>query len=881
MRISIKYSVPLALFIFSFVMSIWGGLYNGYLMIHRVEKEFFTNYNLTMNHLQEDLEHAFSEFNRNWAQELLVSAGCRSYIKKLQVVDHKGEIIMSINRAEIGNMFGVDEKERKILKEVSIVKKTMTGSLFMSDDRYTLFGVFPVKLERSEGDLRLKKTGFLRVNADMCHEKQFVWRRLIKQALHITIVITIFTLLLWMFFHLKLTRRINYLIEATKLVGIGSGLPIDTGVTGSDEIAELARSLEKMAEQRLSAEQKVKLANENLEHQVRERTADLVESKRAMHALVRNLPGMAYRRLNDEHWTMKFISDGCFDITGYKPLYLFDNKYISYVYLINDDDRKVVCDNIQTAVRNHGGYELTYRLKNKDGEEKWMWERGQGVYDSDNMLIALEGFINDITANKKAQVELQEAKAAAEAANYAKDQFLANMTHELRTPLNAIIGFSDIMKIKVTEPQSQGWVDSISKAGHSLLNLVNDILDLTKMETGKMENRPTSVSLKRLIHEIHSVFSPSFENKGVKFSYSLMDSVPAALLIDENKLTQVLNHLVSNAEKFTQTGSVKISVRCCHTDRINDSSYEINICVEDTGIGIPDEYLESVFEPFIQVNRSVMQQQGTGLGLTVTKRFVEMMNGTISIASAVGHGTKVFVTLYDIEKTVCIDSINNDEKMYNSANLTFEPALIEIVDDVPHNRELLESFLDEWDFSFTKAQNGKEAIELVHAKTPDLILMDIKMPVMDGKEATEILKTDNRYKDIPIIAISASLMYKEEVELSGICDALLQKPVSQRELVSELMKYLPHTIAENLETVDPEDTQTDLAKLDEDLTGLSENTISELRGALECGHAQTITTITNEISVEHPYIAKRMKRLSDDFAYESILKLLNDIHSKN
>ena len=387
--------------------------------------------------------------------------------------------------------------------------------------------------------------------------------------------------------------------------------------------------------------------------------------------------------------------------------------------------------------------------------------------------------------------ELKMAKDEAEDANNAKSQFLANMSHEMRTPMNAILGFSEIILEKATDNMIHHYAEFIFTSGKSLLSLINSILDLSKIEANKMQLEYSPVSIERLLNEMSVLFASKLADAGVDFIVSIPDGFPKAVLLDEVRVREILVNLVGNAVKFTENGYIKVSLEFLKQES-SDSNFDFTIFVEDTGIGIPNEQIENIFGAFTQLSgQKYSKYGGTGLGLAITLRLIKLMGGNINVTSEVDKGSKFELKFYDVEK--CSEELLPDELTFKTegVQIEFEPCKLLVVDDIDFNRELVVNFIDSDKVQIFEANGGQQAISLAEKEHPDLILMDIKMPDIDGFQATRVIKEELKLVDIPIVAMTASAMKQDIKKLEEIFDSYLNKPLLKSDLFSTLFKYLP------------------------------------------------------------------------------------------
>jgi len=389
--------------------------------------------------------------------------------------------------------------------------------------------------------------------------------------------------------------------------------------------------------------------------------------------------------------------------------------------------------------------------------------------------------------------ELEEAKIEAEQANSLKSEFLANMSHEIRTPMNAIIGFTDLLEENIKDTTNINYVRSVKNSGKVLLTIINDILDLSKIEANKLQIQLDSTNIKQVSEEIGSIFSLKARSKGLDFKIDFDEDINNSLMLDEVRLRQIIFNLISNAIKFTHEGYIHVHFK---TIPLN-SHVNLIITVEDSGIGIPPDQQDEIFSAFTQQKGQVTKEYGgTGLGLAIVTKLVDLMNGKIELKSELNKGSTFTITLSDIAISA---KDSKENKPY--AEVSFEPATILIADDIELNRTLISEYLKKAPFTFLYAKNGEETLTLMQNNSVDIILTDIKMPIMDGYESTKLIK--NRY-NIPVIAITASVIAAEKDPENMIFDSFLEKPLSHQTLIQTLCEYLPCSMLEKTNEISDE-----------------------------------------------------------------------------
>jgi two-component system sensor histidine kinase EvgS len=461
--------------------------------------------------------------------------------------------------------------------------------------------------------------------------------------------------------------------------------------------------------------------------------------------------------------------------------------------LIHPDDSDSISKKFKKHLRGDVPYDVEYRLKSQTGEWFWFHDKAKSLRDSKGKAYRTSGAMIDISKTKFLENELIVAKDKSDSENKSKSEFLSNMSHEIRTPMNSIIGFSDLLSEKIEDPKLVGFVNTIQKASQNLLTLINDILDLSKIESGYFEIIKTSTNINDLISDICDMFSLKITNKNIEFDVKINPEISKNLHLDPIRLRQVIINLLNNSIKFTQKGYIKLNVDFIK----NSNNIDLIIEVSDSGIGIPQKRQKTIFDSFVSTpNPNVSDNyKHTGLGLSISSKLTQLMNGELSVNSIEGKGSKFTIKLFDISNSDNLNIVHPQD--INPEQISFHPYKILIVDDLPDNLKLISNYFDNNNIEIFIAENGIQAIELTKNAEPDLILIDIRMPIMDGYQALKEIKA---FSNVPVVALTASVMSNniERLKLDKF-DGYIRKPVRKKDLFKELIQYFEYDIIKSEE----------------------------------------------------------------------------------
>ncbi|MBU0763381.1 MAG: PAS domain S-box protein [Bacteroidetes bacterium] len=499
--------------------------------------------------------------------------------------------------------------------------------------------------------------------------------------------------------------------------------------------------------------------------------------------------------------------------------------------------------------------------KKKNGELYWESASFSPIKNNNGITTHFLAVKEDITSRKHLEKELVAAKNEADTANRAKSEFLANMSHEIRTPMNAILGFADLLEMQTENDQHLAYISSLKTSGKNLMRLINDILDLSKVEAGKLSLSYDPFSIQSLFGEMHQVFSVRLNEKGLDFQIDIDDELPD-IILDETRLRQILINLVGNAVKFTEKGYIRLQ------GSYNTETGDLSISVEDTGIGIPDKFHEKLFSPFTQNEEHYTKtHSGTGLGLAICKRLSHLMDGDIGVVSKQGKGS-IFTVSFRNVKNSGTRTEADQRPQYTTGKVIFSGATVLVADDIEDNRKYLTGLLALIGLKTMEAKDGKDALSQIAKNKPDLIITDIRMPVMNGFEFLTEIRNNSFTGNIPVIATSASAM-KESINdiRSRDFNGFITKPVQRTELINELLKHLPAEIKPDMQQ-----------KEEYDFSQTKKLTIPALLAYLE----KEAAPLHDQLAERQPVNVVRkfgtmMKEAGDRFGNEAFLKYGKDI----
>ncbi len=447
--------------------------------------------------------------------------------------------------------------------------------------------------------------------------------------------------------------------------------------------------------------------------------------------------------------------------------------------LLKNEEYDTLLNAYRSALK---GESVVITVKTDIEGENYFFEISCSPIYEDNVITGVTFFSRNVSERIKAEKEILKAKKIAEEASEFKTRFLANMSHEIRTPMNAMIGFTELLQETKLNNEQMNYVEIIQKSGQNLLVIINDILDLSKLQSGKMELRLDKTDLRNLINDVVSLYVMRSKEQGIVLSSNIDENIPSLVMVDNTRLSQILNNVVSNAIKFTKEGGVSIGVRLL--EQFNNKA-KIEFSIQDQGIGIPQDKIDSIFEDFSQIDSSLQRKtHGTGLGLSIVSNLVKLMGGEIKVDSKLNVGTTIRITIpFEIPETSKLNGVQQQKEYQKSIR---SGTRILLCDDVELNRLLVQKILSKFDIQLVSVSNGAEAIKALENEEFDVVLMDLQMPEMDGYQVTKIVR---QFSQVPIIALTSHLLDDVrntclEIGMNGF----ISKPFKSVELINEIEK---------------------------------------------------------------------------------------------
>lgn len=729
-------------------------------------------------------------------------------------------------------------------------------------------------------------TGYLYLESDNSLINEFIEKAIIE-----LLVIIVFGVLVSYLIASRLQRivsdPIEHLTETASKITLNKDFNLRAEKESDDEVGVLTTEFNKMLSQ------------------IQERNQELLESESKFREVVEQSVDSLF--LIGSSGELRDVNNAACNSLGYERDELVGmniakidvnlNEFDELVVRMNRLGEEATLDFDSEYVRKNGDvFPVDIRLGYVNisggrlmlGSARDITERKQAQERLEKANDMLEVKVNERTKELiDTNVELSKSKEKAESANRAKSLFLANMSHEIRTPMNAVLGFTEVLEKSGLNEQQKGYVKSIQSGGKSLLRLINDILDLSKIEAGKMKMEFEKVYIRQVLEEVKQVLLMSAKDKGLTLNLIIKESVPEAILTDELRLRQILLNLINNAIKYTREGGVEV-VADYNIFTVNEVFSSLKISVIDTGIGIPESDQGNIFKIFEQQdNQSTREYGGAGLGLAISTRLAERLNAEITVKSDMGKGS-CFELL--IKTPEVIDAKTDKNKTSDASIFMFRPATILIVDDVDANRELISEYLADFPFKVIHAQDGQEAISIIRKTSGlDLVLMDIRMPKMGGVEATQIIKDEKSFNKLPIVAVTASVVEnKSKDKKRSLFDAVLYKPLNRKNLINCLGGFLE---AESY-AVEKDDVEVNFDEFKKDLGSVNEKFYEEImeyvpmleraknRGSF--GGLDELLDVLCDISTEYKMLGfnqmiKRLRLANQQFDIEEAQKLLTKI----
>ncbi len=776
MKAPIVFLIPVLLLLSSIIRSIV--IYHEEMIAteQEIHEDALHHVALDITRLQNILYNYLPESNNSYeeARVNLAVTAMDHNIKRLLLTDENDKIIIA-NRFlwEDSNASDISNYDSKLS---SAVRNSNHPELSLSENnKHLLIGYYPVVLQlESQKGLPIKRLGTLFIEYSLATQLAAAKQQSTNEAIVFGSSMFFITLLIAILLHFLVSRRLGRLTLASKALAEGN---LDTRVYigGSDELTQLGQAFNEMAERinqdiyhRKKAETELRHLNETLEQRVSDRTALLHEAQRI-------------GQMGNWNWDIDtddiILSDEVFNIFGYESGEVIP-KLDAFLNSIHNDDIPLVRKALDKSIKENTKYSIDYRIPISDNKIRWIHAEGLPKYDESGKATSMSGTVQNITERKIIEENLLQAKEEAERASQAKSEFLSRMSHELRTPMNAILGFSQVLEMSELNEKQKSYVNEIKESGSHLLSLIGELLDLGRIEAGRMAVLLQSVEIETVVTQSIKFVQQHINERNISLNNHCCDQ-SLSIIADRTRLRQILVNLLSNAIKYNKEGG-SVTVDC----KVTQDSL-VRLSVTDTGLGIPKEQMGNLFVPFERLHAKYSGIDGTGIGLALCKQLVDLMRGNIGVESTSGEGSTFWIELpiaADSNLEDGTDSLQNEEEGV---------CKVLYVEDNAANLKVVESVLElHADFRLLSATNGNYGIELAKRYLPDVILLDIHLPDIDGFQVLKSLKAGDDTCNIPVIALSADAMqFDIERGISAGFKDYLTKPVDLDALIKVLFKY--------------------------------------------------------------------------------------------
>ena len=776
MTFRISFIVPLLLAVSTIASSLLIYLDSKRVAENNIRSDVLSQVKMDITRLQNILYNRLTEKDNSYqdARLNLSVTAMVPIIRTLILADENDKILLANRYTLEGSIASrsVNGFDRAIAQKTKL--QNIPVVRFLKKNDTILHGYYPVilQLESSYGK-PTKRVGVLFTEVNIGSKLSAAYREAAIRSLEFAGVMLFVSVLVAFLLHHLISRRLQILNMASREFAAGK-LDTQVNLKGKDELALLGNTFDEMAlrikediHRREVDELELRKLNDSLEDRVAERTALLNEAQSIGHIGNWNWDVSS----GDLSW-----SDEIFRIFGYQPGEI-QPTYERFMSMIHPDDVARIKKSEQEAFSKGKRHSIDHRIILLNGEERWVHEEAIACLNSQGETVSLSGTVQDITDRKIIENNLIDAKNEAERSNEAKSVFLSHMSHELRTPLNAILGFAQILELDSKSDQQSGFINEITVAGNHLLGLITELLDLGRIEAGRIMIVMESIHLDDVIHEAVKMTRSMMEQNDL--SFNLLCESGYQVIADNIRLRQVLVNLLSNAAKYNRKGG-SISLSCKQDKDV------IKIIITDTGIGIAEQNLPKLFTPFERAGAEFSGVDGTGIGLALSKQLVELMNGRIGVESRQEEGSTFWVELPVAKQMKIHPNKPGNVMLKISDNLH-----ILYIEDNVANVRVVETLLGQFNqLKVISACNGNYGIELARELLPDIILLDIKLPDINGYQVLSMLRNMKITKNIPVIALSADALPLDiERGLEAGFDGYLTKPVELNRLIEVLNKF--------------------------------------------------------------------------------------------